>query len=188
MVAPSGGGKSTMARRLLSDFPQLRFSVSATTRAPRSGEQHGVEYFFMSEDEFDAKIESGSFLEWETFYNGRRYGTMKDEVDRLLEKGYFILLDLEVKGAMNVKRLYGERCLAVFIQPPSLEVLRERLVARGTETPEGLAERMERASFEMGFRDRFDACVVNDDLETAYRRIHDLVADFFRGSAPQHPS
>lgn len=188
VVAPSGGGKSTMARRLLADFPQLRFSVSATTRAPRAGETDGVEYFFLSEDEFAAKVEADAFLEWEMFYNGRRYGTLKAEVDRLLEKGYFILLDLEVKGAMNVKRIYGDRCLAVFIQPPSLEVLRERLVARGTETPTSLAERMERASFEMGFRDRFDACVVNDDLETAYRRIHDLVADFFNGPEPPHLS
>lgn len=179
VVAPSGSGKSTMAARLLRDFPDLRFSVSATTRAPRSGETHGKEYFFLSDQEFDEKIKNDDFLEWEAFYNGSRYGTLRSEVDKLLQKGYFVLLDLEVKGALNVKKRYGSQCLAVFIEPPSLETLRQRLLARGTETEESLALRMERAAFEMQYRDKFDTSVVNDDLETAYSRIHKLVHDFF---------
>lgn len=179
VVAPSGSGKTTMARRLLKDFPTLQFSVSATTRAPREGEQHGREYFFLSDAEFDERVDAGDFLEWETFYNGRRYGTLKPEVDRLLKKGYFILLDLEVNGAMNVKRIYGDRCLAVFICPPSVDILRERLSLRGTETPESLSVRLERVAYEMTFKDRFDTCVINDDLETAYREVRDTVKTFF---------
>ncbi len=178
VVAPSGSGKTTMAKRLLNDIPNLQFSVSATTREPRDGEQNGREYFFLSDDEFDKSIDAGNFLEWETFYNGRRYGTLKHEVDRLLKKGYFILLDLEVNGAMNVKNIYGERCLSVFICPPSIEVLRERLSLRGTESPESVAIRLERVSYEMTFKDRFDTCVINDDLETAYTEIHEKVKQF----------
>jgi len=179
VVAPSGSGKTTMAKQLLRDFMNLRFSVSATTRAPRDGEQDGREYFFLSDAEFDERVSNGDFLEWETFYNGYRYGTLKPEVDRLLKKGYFILLDLEVNGAMNVKQIYGERCLAVFICPPSIEILKDRLSRRGTETPESVAIRLERVAYEMTFKDRFDACVINDDLETAYREIHDKVQQFF---------
>lgn len=178
VVAPSGSGKTTMARRLLNDFPKLQFSVSGTTRPPREGERNGREYFFLSDAEFDERVDAGDFLEWEAFYNGRRYGTLKPEVDRLLKKGYFVLLDLEVNGAMNVKRIYGDRCLAVFICPPSIDVLRERLSLRGTETPESLSVRLERVAYEMTFKDRFDACVVNDDLETAYREVHDVVKTF----------
>jgi len=179
VVAPSGSGKTTMAKRLLQDFNNLRFSVSATTRTPREGEQNGREYFFLNDTEFDERVGNGDFLEWETFYNGRRYGTLKPEVDRLLKKGYFILLDLEVNGAMNVKQIYGERCLAVFICPPSIEILKDRLSRRGTETPESVAVRLERVAYEMTFYDRFDACVINDDLEIAYREIHDKVQQFF---------
>jgi len=179
VVAPSGSGKTTMAKRLLQDFRNLQFSVSATTREPREGEQDGREYFFLTDAEFDERVAKGDFLEWETFYNGRRYGTLKPEVDRLLEKGYFILLDLEVNGAMNVKHIYGDRCLAVFICPPSIDILKDRLSQRGTETPESLATRMERVAYEMTFKDRFDACVINDDLETAYSEIHAKVHQFF---------
>jgi guanylate kinase len=179
VVAPSGSGKTTMARRLLQDFENLRFSVSATTRPPREGEQDGREYFFLSDAEFDERVSKGDFLEWETFYNGRRYGTLKPEVDRLLKKGYFILLDLEVNGAMNVKQIYGERCLAVFICPPSIEILKDRLSRRGTESPESVAIRLERVAYEMTFKDRFDSYVINDNLETAYREIHDKVQQFF---------
>lgn len=179
MVAPSGSGKTTMAKRLLQDFPNLAFSVSATTRPPREGEQDGREYFFLSDEAFDERVGKGDFLEWETFYNGRRYGTLKPEVDRLLEKGYFILLDLEVNGATNVKHIYGNRCLAVFISPPSINVLKDRLSQRGTESPESLEIRLERVAYEMTFKDRFDTLVINDDLETAYREIHDKVRQFF---------
>ncbi len=183
MVAPSGSGKSTMAGRLLRDFEELRFSVSATTRAPRQGETHGVEYFFLSDAEFDAKIQAQDFLEWEMFYNGRRYGTLKSEVDHLLKKGYFILLDLEVNGARNVKQIYGDRCLAIFIEAPSLDILRQRLLARGTETEESLALRLERAEYELQFRHDFDVRVINDDLERTYQEIFGRVKRFIRGEA-----
>jgi len=181
MVAPSGSGKSTMAHRLLRDFKELRFSVSATTRAPRAGETHGVEYFSLSDAEFDARVDQQAFLEWEMFYNGRRYGTLKSEVDHLLKKGYFILLDLEVNGALNVKRIYGDRCLAIFIEAPSLDILRQRLLARGTETEVSLALRLERAGYELQFRHHFDARVINDDLERTYQEIYDRVHRFIRG-------
>lgn len=179
IVAPSGSGKTTMAKRLLQDFPNLAFSVSATTRPPREGEQDGQEYFFLSDEAFDERVEKGDFLEWETFYNGRRYGTLKPEVDRLLEKGYYILLDLEVNGAKNVKHIYGDRCLAVFISPPSIEVLKDRLTRRGTETPESMVVRLNRVAYEMTFKDLFDTHVINDDLETAYYDIHEKVRQFF---------
>lgn len=178
MVAPSGSGKTTMARRLLADIPEMRFSVSATTRAPREGEVDGREYFFISNEEFDRRVAKGEFLEWETFYNGTRYGTLKPEVDFLLKKGYFVLLDLEVHGAQNVKTMYGNRCLSVFIEPPSLGVLEERLRSRGSETEQSVALRIERAAYEMSFRDRFDVRVVNDDLEIAYGQIYKLVRTF----------
>lgn len=179
IVAPSGSGKTTMAKRLLQDFPNLAFSVSATTRPPREGEQDGQEYFFLSDEAFDERVENGDFLEWETFYNGRRYGTLKPEVDRLLEKEYFIVLDLEVNGAKNVKHIYGDRCLAVFISPPSIEVLKDRLTRRGTETPESMVVRLNRVAYEMTFKDLFDTHVINDDLETAYYDIHEKVRQFF---------
>jgi guanylate kinase len=178
MVAPSGSGKTTMARRLLADIAEMRFSVSATTRAPREGEVDGREYFFLSNEEFDRRVADGDFLEWEMFYNGARYGTLKPEVDRLLKKGYFILLDLEVHGAQNVKNMYGDRCLSVFIEPPSLGVLEERLRSRGSETEQSVALRLERAAYEMSFRDRFDVRVVNDDLDVAYAQIFKIVREF----------
>ena len=180
MVAPSGSGKTTMARRLLTDIAELRFSVSATTRAPREGEVDGREYYFISNEEFDRRVAEGEFLEWESFYNGTRYGTLKPEVDFLLKKGYFVLLDLEVHGAQNVKSMYGDRCLSVFIEPPSLSVLEMRLRSRGSETEQSIATRLERAAYEMSFRDRFDIRVVNDDLELAYAQIYSVVREFLK--------
>jgi guanylate kinase len=180
MVAPSGSGKTTMARRLLTDIAELRFSVSATTRTPREGEVDGQEYYFISNEEFDRRVAEGEFLEWESFYNGTRYGTLKPEVDFLLKKGYFVLLDLEVHGAQNVKNMYGDRCLSVFIEPPSLSVLEMRLRSRGSETEQSIATRLERAAYEMSFRDRFDIRVVNDDLEHAYAQIYSVVREFLK--------
>jgi guanylate kinase len=180
MVAPSGSGKTTMARRLLTDIAELRFSVSATTRTPREGEVDGQEYYFISNEEFDRRVAEGEFLEWESFYNGTRYGTLKPEVDFLLKKGYFVLLDLEVHGAQNVKNMYGDRCLSVFIEPPSLSVLEKRLRSRGSETEQSIATRLERAAYEMSFRDRFDIRVVNDDLEHAYAQIYNVVREFLK--------
>ncbi|MEX1011419.1 MAG: guanylate kinase [Balneolaceae bacterium] len=178
LVAPSGGGKSTMAQRLLKEFDKLRFSTSATTRDPRPGEVDGRDYYFLSDKEFTKKIENKDFLEWEEFFNGTRYGTLRSDVENQLDKGYFVLLDIEVLGATSVKSLYGEDALAIFLKPPSFEILRERLRNRGTESGERLKQRIERAKEELRYADRFDRVVVNDDLETAYSKLKKLVQSF----------
>lgn len=178
LVAPSGGGKSTMTKRLLKDFDKIRFSVSATTRPPRKGEVDGEHYHFLSTEEFNSRIEKGEFLEWEEFYNQTKYGTLRSDVENQLNKGYFILLDIEVLGALNIKKMYGDEALALFIQPPSLNVLKKRLEKRGTETQETLKPRLERAQKEMAFADKFDTVVINDDLETAYGQIKETVSTF----------
>lgn len=182
LVAPSGSGKTTMARRLFKDFENLKFSVSATTRPPREGEINGVHYHFLSPDEFQSKIDNGEFLEWEEFYGGKRYGTLQSEVDKKLNSGYFVLLDIEVKGALNIKEIYGDECLSIFIQPPSLEVLKQRLLDRGSENEESLALRLERAEKELTYADRFDRVIINNDLETAYAEIREVVNEFMNSN------
>lgn len=182
LVSPSGGGKSTLAQRLFEDFPELRFSVSATTRTPREGEEDGVHYHFLSDDEFRKKIDSNAFLEWEEFYGGKRYGTLQSEVENKLKSGYFILLDIEVKGAWNVKQIFKDLCLSIFIRPPSLEVLKQRLLARETETEETLKLRLERAESELDYADRFDHVIINEDLETAYAQLKVLVHTFMNST------
>ncbi len=182
LVAPSGSGKTTMARRLFEDFEDLKFSVSATTRPPRAGEKNGVHYHFLSEGEFQSKIDNGDFLEWEEFYGGKRYGTLQSEVDKKLKSGYFVLLDIEVKGALNIKEIYGDECLSIFIQPPSLEVLKQRLLDRGSENDETLALRLERAEKELTYAGRFDRIIINDDLETAYAQIREAVDEFMNSN------
>lgn len=173
LTAPSGAGKTTIARRLMAEVEGLRFSVSATTRAPRPAEEHGVHYFFLSPDEFQARLEAGDFLEHEEVYPGRFYGTLRQEVERLAvaEGVRAVVLDIDVKGALNVKRLYGDRALTLFVAPPSLAALADRLHARGTETAEQVALRLERAEMEIGYAGEFDAAVVNDDLDTAVAEV-----------------
>ena len=178
LAAPSGSGKSTLAKMLFDDFDALKFSVSATTRSPREGEKDGVHYHFLTQDEFQQKIETKDFLEWEEFYNGTRYGTLRSEVDKKLKTGYFILLDIDVKGAVNVKQIYGNDCLSLFIQPPSLKVLKQRLESRGTENEYSLGLRLERASEELEYADRFDQIIINDDLDIAYAQVKHAVAKF----------
>lgn len=178
LVAPSGAGKSTMAEKLLNDFESIRFSVSATTRSPRKGEVHGRDYYFLSDEEFQQKINAGKFLEWEEFYNGRKYGTLKPDVDQLRNKGFTVLIDVEVLGATNIKKIYGNQALAIFLKPPTLETLKQRLMARGTETEESIKLRLDRAQEEMKYEDRFDLTIVNDDLETAYRELRNKVSKF----------
>ena len=182
LVAPSGAGKTTLAKRLFQDFEALKFSVSATTRPPRKGEKNGTHYHFLSEEEFQAKIDENDFLEWEEFYSGKRYGTLRSEVDKRLKLGYFILLDLEVKGAANINKLYGDECLSIFVQPPSLDVLKQRLIARGTENEETLALRLERAKEEITYADQFDRVIINDDLEKAYSQIKQAVLEFMNSN------
>lgn len=174
IVAPSGAGKTTIAKRLLEEFPQLKFSVSATTRAPRADEIYGKDYYFLTDQEFDERIENNEFLEWE-YYSGNRYGTLRSEVDKLMEKGYFPLLDVEVKGALNVQELYDSDAVSIFIKPPSMEELANRLSERGSETNKSLERRLNRAEEEMSYADRFDYAVVNDDLETAYAEVKEIL-------------
>lgn len=178
LVAPSGTGKTTLAQRLLQDFTHLRFSVSATTRPRRPHEENGREYHFLNQEEFEKAINEGAFLEWEEFYDGKRYGTLIKEVEKELKKGYFVLFDIEVKGALNVKAQYGNDAMAVFIKPPSDAVLVERLHNRGTENDESMQLRLNRARMELGYADSFDHVIVNDDLERAYEELSHLVASF----------
>lgn len=180
LVAPSGGGKTTMARRILDDFDQIRFSVSATTRAPRKGEKDGVNYHYISKEEFKEKIDNGDFLEWEEVYDGTLYGTLRKNVEKELEKGYFILLDIDVLGALNVKKIFEKDALAIFLQPPSIEILKERLQKRATDAQQDIQTRLERAKKEMAYANRFDHIIINDDLETAYSQIKKLVTNFIK--------
>ena len=178
LVSPSGGGKSTMANKLLKDFDNIKFSVSATTRNPRPGETDGEHYHFLSDKEFEEKIQNDEFLEWEEFYNGTKYGTLRSAVEKELNKGYFILFDIDVLGALNVKKMFGEEVLAIFLAPPSIEVLEQRLRARGTEDDKTLQTRLKRAAKEMKYKNHFDKYIINNDLESAYNEIRETVSTF----------
>ncbi|MDA0671451.1 MAG: guanylate kinase [Bacteroidetes bacterium] len=178
LVSPSGGGKSTMKDRLMDDFPSIKFSVSATTRDPRPGEIDGEHYHFMSEAQFDEALEEDKFLEWEQVFSGTRYGTLRDSVDELLQKGYFILFDVDVKGARSLKSAFEDDALVLYLRPPSMEILKERLVDRGTESSQDIEERLQRAQKEMQEALMFDATILNDDLEEAYREVRDFVEAF----------
>ena len=178
--APSGSGKSTIINYLLEEHPELKlaFSISATSRPPRGKEQHGVEYFFLSPEEFRQRIDKGEFLEYEEVYPGRFYGTLKAQVEKQSEEGQNVLFDVDVKGGVNIKQYYGNRALSLFIQPPSIKELRSRLEKRGTETPEVINDRIARAEFELGFAPQFDKVVVNDDLEVAKAETLQIIKDF----------
>lgn len=177
IVAPSGAGKTTIAQHLLEQYPKIQFSVSATTRKPRKDEKDGEDYYFITDEEFDQKIKNEEFLEWE-HYSGNRYGTLRSEVDKLVESGYFPLLDIEVKGALNVQRLYNSGAISIFIEPPSMKELKQRLSKRGSETESSLQQRLKRAEMEMKYADRFDYSVVNDDLEEAYTEVKNIIEPF----------
>ncbi len=167
--APSGSGKSTIVQFLMKEHPEfkLAFSISATSRPPRGSEQHGVEYFFLTPEEFRHHIEQGDFLEYEEVYADRFYGTLRQQVESQLAAGQNVVFDVDVKGGCRIKEFYGEQALSVFIQPPSVEVLRERLMGRGTDDAEQIEKRLAKAEYEMSFAPRFDCVLVNDDLETA---------------------
>ena len=176
--APSGSGKSTIINYLLQQSLRLRFSISATSRAPRGTEQNGVEYYFLTPEEFKARIAKGDFLEYEEVYTNKFYGTLKSEVERILDEGDNVIFDVDVVGGCNIKHYYGERALSVFIQPPSIEELRKRLVGRGTDTPEVIESRIAKAEYELSFADKFDTVVINDDLETAKANALQVIRTF----------
>ena len=167
--APSGTGKSTIIGWLMKEHPELNlaFSISCTSRPPRGTEQNGVEYFFLTPEEFRQRIENDEFLEYEEVYEGRFYGTLKAQVERQLEAGQNVVFDVDVKGGVNIKKYYGDEAMSLFIQPPSIAELRKRLEGRGTDAPEVIDQRIARAEFELTFADKFDKIVVNDDLAQA---------------------
>lgn len=177
--APSGAGKSTIVNHLLGLHPELEFSISATSRAPRGQERHGVEYYFFSADEFRQMIAEDKFVEYEEVYAGSFYGTLRSEVERIWAKGNVIIFDIDVQGGVNLKRIFGDQAFSVFIQAPSVEVLRERLVGRGTDTPEAIGKRVAKAASEMEFAaGKFDHVLINDDLEKAFAEAEKVVGDF----------
>lgn len=176
LSAPSGTGKSTIIARLMEN-PDLRlgFSVSATSRAPRGAEVNGREYYFLSPEEFRAKVENEEFVEWEEVYAGTCYGTLVSEVERVIDSGRNLIMDIDVKGALNVKKRYGAQALSLFILPPSVEELERRLRSRSTDTEESIRKRLEKAEFEMSFAPQFDARIVNDDLDRASKEVEDTI-------------
>jgi len=178
--APSGSGKSTIVNWLMQEHPELNlyFSISCTSRPPRGTEQNGVEYFFLTPEEFKTKIANQEFLEYEEVYQDRFYGTLKAQVERQREAGQNVVFDVDVKGGVNIKRYYGDEALSLFIQPPSVEELRYRLTGRGTDTAEAIEERLAKAEYELTFAPQFDHVVVNDDLETAKQEALQLVKSF----------
>jgi guanylate kinase len=178
--APSGSGKSTIVQWLTQEHPELNlsFSISATSRPPRGTEQHGVEYFFLTPEEFKARIEANEFLEYEEVYENRYYGTLKSQVDEQLELGKNVIFDIDIKGGVNVKRIYGDNALSLFIQPPGIEELRRRLVGRATDTKEQIEIRLAKAEYEMSFASKFDRIIINDDLEIAKEETLRVIKEY----------
>ncbi len=178
--APSGSGKSTIVQWLTHEHPELNlvFSISATSRPPRGTERHGVEYFFLSPEEFKARIEAEEFLEYEEVYTGRFYGTLKSQVDDQLRAGKNVIFDIDIKGGINVKRFYADEALSLFIQPPGVDELRRRLIARGTDTPEQIEERLAKAEYELSFAPQFDRIIVNDNLDQAKAETLAAIQEF----------
>lgn len=180
--APSGSGKSTIVRHLLQKFPFLEFSISATSRKPRGEEIDGRHYYFLSQNEFEEHIKNNDFVEYEEVYSGYYYGTLKSEVERIWAKGHVIIFDIDVKGGINIKTLYGNNALSVFVQPPSIEELKNRLIGRGTDSESDIERRIAKAEEELSYKDRFDVVLVNDNLETAFEEAEALVQKFIRNN------
>ncbi len=177
--APSGAGKSTIVNHILALHPEIEFSISATSRAPRGTEQHGKEYYFYSSDEFRKMIAEDKFVEYEEVYAGSFYGTLKSEVERIWAKGHIIIFDIDVQGGVNLKRIFGDQALSIFIQAPSVEELRTRLIGRGTDTEEAIERRVAKAASEMEFAaGKFDYILVNDDLQKAFAEAEKVIGDF----------
>ena len=179
ITAPSGAGKTSITKHLLKTFPgKLAFSVSAATRQRREYEKDGVDYHFMSVDDFKEKIQHNAFIEWEMVYEGKYYGTLASEINRIWKEEKVPLLDIDVQGAVHVQQEHREQTLSIFIEPPSVDELKRRLSSRGTETPESLATRVNKATYELSFKDHFDKVIVNDDLEKARKEAEEIVRSF----------
>lgn len=179
--APSGSGKTTIVQHLLKNNPNLGFSISATTRERREGiEEHGKHYYFLSKEEFQQQVERNELAEWEEVYNGTCYGTLKSEIERLWKKDKEVIFDVDVKGALTLKRTYGDKALAIFVKVPSVEVLEQRLRARGTENEESLKKRLMKVKEEMEYAPFFDKTLVNDDLETSFVKAQTLLDEFLK--------
>lgn len=180
ITAPSGAGKTTITRHLLKTFECLDFSVSATTRKRRSHEEHGNHYYFISKKKFESLIEKKAFIEWEEVYKGQFYGTLKEEVERIWSNGKHIVFDIDVVGAKNIKKMYKDQCMAIFIKPPSLEVLVERLIYRRTEDPKSLKKRIQKVKRELKYEKKFDKVLINDKLEIALKDAESLILSFLK--------
>ena len=176
--SPSGSGKTTIVRRLLNVYKNFEFSVSATSRAPRGQEVDGVDYYFLTEEEFLRRIEQDAFVEWEAVYAGTHYGTLKSEIDRIWSKGNIIVFDVDVVGGVNLKRIFGDKACSIFIMPPSVEELERRLIGRGTDAPEVIAKRVGKAAMEIERAPEFDHIVINDDLEVAVAQTQSIIDRF----------
>ena len=176
--APSGSGKTTIIREILKRFDCFEFSISATSRKAREGEQDGVDYYFLTPETFAERVEAGDFLEWEEVYAGTCYGTLRSEIDRIWDKGHVIIFDVDVNGGMNIKKYFGSDALAIFVMPPSVEVLSQRLRSRGTESEESINRRLARSAEELKMADRFDVTVVNDVLEKAVDETQRIINSY----------
>ncbi len=182
--APSGSGKTTIIKRLLQYFDCFEFSISATSRKPREGERDGIDYYFLSPEDFERRVQAGDFLEWEEVYAGTRYGTLKSEIDRIAERGKVVIFDVDVNGGLNIKRFFGDNAMAIFVMPPSIEVLEQRLRQRGTESEESIQKRLGRSARELDEASRFDKTIVNDDLDRAVAETK-AVIEMFLGADNQ---
>lgn len=179
--APSGSGKTTIVKHLLNTNPDLGFSISASTRDKRGRtEQNGKDYYFLSPEDFKQKIDRDEFIEWEEVYAGNFYGTLKSEIERIWSEGRNVIFDVDVKGGLNLKKYFGDKALAIFVKVPSIEVLEARLNDRGTESPQSLSQRLFKAKFEMGFQNKFDVVLVNENLETSLKEAQKLYDEFKR--------
>lgn len=179
--APSGSGKTTIIREILKRFDCFEFSISATSRKPREGERDGADYYFLSSETFEQRVQAGDFLEWEEVYAGTCYGTLKSEIDRIWDNGHVIIFDVDVNGGMNIKKYFGSDALAIFVMPPSVEVLSQRLHGRGTESEELIAKRLSRSKEELKMAGHFDVTVVNDVLERAVDETQEIIKNYLLG-------
>lgn len=176
--APSGSGKTTIVRRLMGVVDGLEFSVSATSREPRGVEQNGRDYYFLTNQEFDRKVAEDAFVEWEEVYAGTKYGTLRSELERIWAEGHTILFDVDVKGGVRLKSIFGDDALSIFVMPPSIEELRNRLIGRATDSPEKIEQRIAKAGEELSYAEQFDLVIVNDDLEEAVGKVREAVESF----------